>query len=143
MLPVDAILADGVRGAPDLGAVASLDEARGRLTILLWSYHDVAGGYDDRRAVEVRLLGLPDVRADTRWIERAIDETSGNAYTAWLAMGSPQPPAASQIARLHAAAEMKPARRHLVVGRDRAARLTVTLPRHSVKLIELDLPPAP
>ena len=34
MIPVDAIIADSVRGEPDLGVVASIDDARSRLTIL-------------------------------------------------------------------------------------------------------------
>jgi xylan 1,4-beta-xylosidase len=66
-----------------------------------------------------------------------VDEHGGNSYSAWLAMGSPQPPSPEQIAELHAAAEM-PARRHdLVVDARGTARLDVTLPRQSVKLIEV------
>jgi xylan 1,4-beta-xylosidase len=143
MLPVDAILAHGVRGEPDLGAVATVDESRRRLTVLLWSYHDVAGGHDDRRVVELRIRGLPEVPPDTRWLERTIDETSGNAYTAWLAMGSPPAPSADQVARLHAAAEMKVERHDIEVGPDGTARLAVTLPRQSVKLIDVVLRRAP
>jgi xylan 1,4-beta-xylosidase len=142
MLPVDAILADGVRGEPDLGAVASVDDGGRRLAILLWSYHDVAGGHDDRRDVELRIRGLPEAAA-TEWLERTIDETSGNAYTAWLAMGSPQPPNPEQVARLHAAAEMKVERHDLEVGPDGTLRLAVTLPRQSVKLIDVVLRRAP
>ena len=141
MLPVDAIIADGVRGEPDLAAVAAIDDARTRLAILLWNYHDVAGGYGDRRVLELRIRGLPGLAPGSQWLERTIDETSGNAYTAWLAMGSPQPPSADAIAELHAAAEMKVARHHLAVAPDGAARLAVSLPRQSVKLVEIVLRP--
>jgi xylan 1,4-beta-xylosidase len=141
MLPVDAIIADGVRGEPDLGAVAAIDDARTRLAILLWNYHDVAGGYGDRRVLELRIRGLPGLAPGSQWLERTIDETSGNAYTAWLAMGSPQPPSADAIAELHAAAEMKVARHHLAVAPDGTARLAVSLPRQSVKLVEIVLRP--
>jgi xylan 1,4-beta-xylosidase len=143
MLPVDAIIADSVRGEPDLGAVASIDAALTRLTILLWSYHDVAGGEGPRRDVELRIEGLPGAGSGARWLERTIDETSGNAYTAWLAMGSPQSPRADQIGALHAAAQMKATRRDLAVATDGTARLGVSLPRQSVKLLEILLRAAP
>jgi xylan 1,4-beta-xylosidase len=143
MVPLDAIIEDGVRGEPDLGVVASIDEARQRLTILLWSYHDVAGGHDDRRDVELRIEGLPDSAPGARWLEHTIDEASGNAYTAWLAMGSPQPPTADQVAALHAAAEMKTAPLLPTTVADGTARLVVSLPRHSVKLVEIVLRPGP
>jgi xylan 1,4-beta-xylosidase len=140
MIPVDAIIADSVRGEPDLGVVASIDEARSRLTIVMWNYHDVAGGYDVRRDVDLRLTGLPGGGDGAHAVEFTIDEVSGNAYTAWLAMGSPQPPTADQIARLHAAAKMPAVRRELTATPAGNAQLKVTLPRQSVKLIEIVLP---
>jgi len=137
MIPTDTIIAEGVRGEPDLGTLASVDGEGKRLTILLWSYHDVAGSYDDRRVVELGLNGLPRPGPGAHWLETTVDEHGGNSYSAWLAMGSPQPPSPEQIAELHAAAEM-PARRHdLVVDARGTARLDVTLPRQSVKLIEV------
>jgi xylan 1,4-beta-xylosidase len=146
MIPVDAIIADGVRGEPDIGVVASIDEARARLTILLWNYHDVAGGYDDRRDIQLTLASLPDAGKGARAVEYTIDEKSGNAYAAWLAMGSPQTPTAGQIAKLHAAAKMRAVPRSLTKISAGNAQLNVTLPRQSVKLIEIALaakaPPA-
>lgn len=137
MLPVDAIIADSVRGEPDLGAVGSVGEERA--TVLLWNYHDVAGGYEHRREVEVRIEGLPVRSKNVMCNEYAIDETAGNAYTAWVAMGSPQQPTSEQVAQLHAAAEMKPVRRTLAVDEDGVAQLEVTLPRQSVTLLEIEL----
>ena len=61
MIPVDAIISESVRHEPDVGAEASIDA--NRVTILLWNYHDVSGGYDDRREVELLLKGLPNVPA--------------------------------------------------------------------------------
>ncbi|MEO8064443.1 MAG: beta-xylosidase [Pseudomonadota bacterium] len=139
MIPVDAIIAASVRGESDLGAVASLDDARSRLTVLLWNYHDVAGGYDNRREVQLTLVGLPRGGRGIRAVEYSIDEHSGNAYTAWLEMGSPQSPTAAQIARLHAAATIHPVARNLKRTPAGEARLELTLPRQSVKLIEIVL----
>ncbi len=139
MIPVDKIIAESVRGDPDLGVVASIDDARERLTVLLWSYHDVAGGSNDTRDVQVTFGGLPERRDAVRAVEYTIDEVSGNAYTAWLAMGSPQPPSTDQIEKLHAAAEMRPLQRELTVSSKGSVQLNVTLPRQSVKLIEITL----
>jgi xylan 1,4-beta-xylosidase len=139
MIPVDAIIANSVRGEPDIGVVASIDEARSRLTILVWNYHDVAGGYEDRRDVQLTLTGLKSGGNGAQLLEQSIDEVSGNAYTAWLAMGSPQAPTAEQVARLHAAAKMRAVPRTLTSTPEGNARLNLTMPRQSVKLIEISL----
>jgi xylan 1,4-beta-xylosidase len=138
MIPVDTLIADGVRGEPDIGAIASLDEAKSRLTVLLWNYHDVAGGYEDRRSVQLTLTGLPRSAKRARAAEYSIDENSGNSYTAWLAMGAPQAPTAAQIAKLHAASKMRTVARDLTSTATGNAELAVVLPRQSVKLIEID-----
>jgi len=143
MIPVDAIIAESVRGEPDLGVVASIDNQRARLTILLWNYHDVAGGYDGRRDIELHLSGLPAVAPDAYQLEYTIDENSGNAFPAWLAMGSPQPPNTEQVAALHMAAAMRIVRRDFATAHDGTASLAVSLPRQSVKLIEIILRPPP
>ena len=142
MIPVDAIIAGGVRGEGDLGLVATLDASGTRLAILLWHYHDVAGGYDDQREIQLRLENLPGAGASRRvtWTTHAIDEYAGNAVTAWRALGSPQPPDADQIATLHAAAAMPVTRGEIEIPDDGSAQLLVTLPRQSVKLIEVALP---
>jgi xylan 1,4-beta-xylosidase len=139
MIPVDAIIANSVRGEPDLGAIASIDDAKSRLTVLLWNYHDVAGGYDDRRDVQLTISGLPGTARRARAVEYSIDETSGNSYTAWLAMGSPQAPTAEQIAKLKAAAKMRVVAHDLSRTAAGQAKLRLTLPRQSVKLLEMDL----
>jgi xylan 1,4-beta-xylosidase len=139
MLPVDAIIADSVRGEPDIGAVAATDAMQSRLTILLWNYHDTAGGQEDRRDVQLAIAGLAGKRKAVRAVEYAIDDQSGNAYTAWLAMGSPQPPSAQQIAKLHAAAKMRAEPRVFTKTSAGDWRLDLVLPRQSVKLIEIVL----
>jgi xylan 1,4-beta-xylosidase len=139
MIPVDAIIADSVRGEADIGAIASVDDARSRLTILLWNYHDVAGGHDDRRNVQLTLTGLGGAGRKARAVEYSIDEHSANAYTAWLAMGSPQPPNADQIAKLHSAARLQALPLRLTGTSAGKAQLKLVMPRQSVKLIEIDL----
>jgi xylan 1,4-beta-xylosidase len=141
MLPVDGIIADSVRGEPDLGAVAAIDTARARLAILLWNYHDVAGGYADRRTVRLTIEGLARDQKVGRTVEYSIDEHSGNAYTAWLAMGSPQSPSAEQVAKLHDAEKMRPVSRRVRKTSGAGVQMDVVMPRQSVKLIEIALQP--
>jgi xylan 1,4-beta-xylosidase len=140
MFSADAIIADSVRAEPDIGAVASIDASGWKLAILLWNYHDTAGGYEDRREVQLAITGLGGRKAG-KAVEYSIDQNAGNAYTAWLAMGSPQPPSKPQIAKLHAAAEMHPQARDIVRTATGEARISVVLPRQSVKLIEISLKP--
>jgi xylan 1,4-beta-xylosidase len=139
MIPVDAIIASSVRGEPDLGAIASTDDSKSRLTILVWNYHDVAGGSDERREIRLELTGLPVTARRARAVEYSIDELSGNAYTAWLAMGSPQSPTADQIAKLHAASRMRATPLALTWNGAAEAEVRLVMPRQSVKLIEIDL----
>lgn len=139
MAPVDAIITGSVRGEPDIGAAATFNDAKTRLSILLWNYHDVAGGYDDVRDVRLSLAGLPAGTRAMRAVELAVDEYSGNAYTAWLAMGSPQPPSVEQVAKLHAAAKMRAVPRGITRGSSGAAELRLRLPRQSVKLVEVEI----
>ena len=63
---LEAILANGVRGAPDVSALASLDGRK--LAVMAWHYHDddVAG---PEAAVELRVTGFPPAPS---WNRRAL-----------------------------------------------------------------------
>ena len=134
-VPLEQIVADGVRGPPDVGVLASRSE-NGTVDILLWHYHD-----DDvpgpAAAVSLVISGLasgPDRQARV-W---RVDHDHGNAFSAWQAMGSPANPTQQQIDRLVQAARMTA--QPLRLGpRARAGSVSLerSLPRHSVELIEL------
>src|SRR5690242_11141864 len=97
------MLKDGVRGKPDVAAIASLDQSK--LCVLLWHYHDddVPGA---TATVTLRITGLPsDVRA-ARQTHFRIDEERSNAFTAWKRIGSPQTPTAEQYALLEKAGQL-------------------------------------
>jgi xylan 1,4-beta-xylosidase len=134
-LPLERVVAESVRDAPDIGVLASRDDRR--VTILLWHYHD-----DDLpgapAAISLQVNGLP---RDGRRIECArfaIDATHSNAFTAWQQMGSPPTPSAAQHAALVAAGKL--ARSAIEPAPNVAAGqavLQLELPRHGVSLIEL------
>ena len=135
-VPLDAMLKDGVRGKPDVAALASLDQ--GKLCVLIWHYHD-----DDLPGaaahIELHLTGLPVAAREARQMHYRVDAEHSNAFTAWKRIGSPQSPTAEQYAllekagQLGALSEQEPLR---ISGG--AAELRIELPRQAVSLIVLD-----
>jgi xylan 1,4-beta-xylosidase len=131
---LEAIRDRGVREAPDVHALAARG-ARG-VSVLAWNYHD-----DDLPAaaadVELTIEGLADGRATVT--QYRIDAEHSNAYEAWKKMGSPQKPTQVQYARLERAGKLqilgRPQRLQVEKGR---LRLTFTLPRQGVSLLEIE-----
>lgn len=133
-VPLDEMLKDGVRRKPDVGAVAT--RSGKRLAVMLWHYHD-----DDlvgpSAEISLSLDGLTKSPGTVRHF--LIDETHSNAYTLWLAMGSPQNPSEAQVADLKKAgllAEVEAAPE--LVNRDGKTELSLTLRRQAVSLIVIE-----
>jgi len=133
---LDQILKDGVRGKPDVSALASLDKER--LCVLAWHYHD-----DDvpspPAAVELALSGLPVRAGAVRLQHYRIDHYHSNAFTAWQQMGSPKRPTSEQYGQLEKAGRLA------LLGEPEALRvedakvtLRFQLPRQAVSLIVLE-----
>jgi xylan 1,4-beta-xylosidase len=135
-VPLDAMLSEGVRGAPDVAALASREP--GRLSILAWHYHDddVAG---PDAAVELALQGLPAERREAKLTHYRIDERHGNAYAAWKRMGSPIAPTRPQYGELEAASGLalleEPRTVSVAAG---TLSLAFALPRQGVSLVLIE-----
>jgi xylan 1,4-beta-xylosidase len=96
---LDDLLKSGVRGKPDVSALAARDG--NRIHILAWHYHDddLSG---DPAEITLNLDGAPaGLPTLTRHL---IDESHSNGYTAWLAMDLPAAPTPAQLAELQKAA---------------------------------------
>jgi xylan 1,4-beta-xylosidase len=135
-IPLAAMVDEGVRGAPDIGTIATRT-ANGKLAILIWYYHDDDLAGPDA-AVRLNLAGLArgkNLRL-TQWL---VDESHANAFSAWKAMGSPQSPDAAQYAVLEKASQLAPTGpvRTVTVDSGRAS-VDVTLRRQGVALLVLD-----
>ena len=123
----------GVRGQPDISALASRD-ARS-VAVLVWNYHDdnlPAPAAEVTLTIEGLRNGRPTVT------HYRVDQDHSNAYTVWQSMGSPPHPSPAQHARLEKAGQLQmliPPRREVVTN----GRMTVTftLPRQGVSLIKL------
>jgi xylan 1,4-beta-xylosidase len=133
-LTVEDIRDKGVRGAPDISALAARSVRSA--TVLVWNYHD-----DDLPApdapITLTVAGLPAGRATVTHFR--IDETHSNSYSAWQKMGSPQKPTPAQYAALERASELQPLRpaRPVTIGQDGRLTETFELPRKSVSFVKV------
>jgi len=132
---VEGIRKSGVRAAPDVSALAALDNKT--LTALVWHYHDDDIPGPDA-AVALTLNGLPHTGAATLTQFR-IDDAHSNAFTAWKAMGSPATPTSEQYKALEKAGLLArlgtPEKVHAANG---TLATHLTLPRQSVALLVLE-----
>ena len=129
------MLRDGVRGEPDVGAMASLDG--GRLCVLVWHYHDddVAGA---DAAVEIEVEGLDEADGDLSVKHYRVDETHSHAFTAWKAMGSPAKPTAEQYAALEKAGRLAAPEVSEANVQEGQATIKFALPRKGVALLVME-----
>lgn len=134
-LALDTVMRDGVRGAADVGSVASLEG--NSLAVLVWHYHDDDLPGPDA-SIRLRLRRLPRAFAQGAVLTHyRIDAGHSNSFAAWRAMGSPLAPTNEQRATLIAAAKLatvdaKPTR---LPARGGSTDLAFNLPRQGVTLI--------
>jgi xylan 1,4-beta-xylosidase len=102
-LDAQTILKSGVRGRPDVSALASLD--KNRLVVLAWHYHDDDVPGPDAQ-VDLALDNLPLANGDATMTRYEIDADHSNSYGAWLRMGSPRPLSDGQYSELERAGEL-------------------------------------
>jgi xylan 1,4-beta-xylosidase len=136
-VPLETMLKQGVRGAPDVGALASRDAKR--VTVMVWHYHDddVAG---PAAAVDFEIDGLPASLAKVRSTHYRIDRAHSNAYAVWQEMGSPVAPKQAQYDRMKKASDLAilaESPEQVPVARGEA-KLHFTLPRQGVSLLVLE-----
>ncbi len=134
-LDAHTILKSGVRGNPDVSALASLD--KNKLAILVWHYHDDDVPGPDAN-VKLTLDHLPFANADVKLAHYRVDAGHSNSYEEWLKMGSPLPLSDRQYAELEKAGqltELEPQKNmHLKKGK---LDLNFALPRQAVSLLVL------
>jgi len=131
---LDDILKNGVRAAPDVSVLAT--RAGSRINVLVLHYHD-----DDvpgpAAAVTLALDGLAPSTGELRLTHYSVDHDHSNAFTAWLAMGSPAKPTPEQYAQLEAAGKLGTVSEtpgSVAVDHGQAT-FSFTLPRQGVALL--------
>jgi xylan 1,4-beta-xylosidase len=132
---LDAILKDGVRGKPDIDALASRSEHE--VSVMTWNYHDNDVPAPDS-PVRLTISGMPAAAQRVLVKRYQIDRDHSNAYTVWKEMGSPQNPTPEQYARLEAAGQLQLLTSpEWVSGKDGKVELSFSLPRQAVSLIQV------
>ncbi len=134
-VPLDQLRDSGVRASADVDALAT--RAEHEAAVMVWNYHDAEQTAPPTQ-VEVTVSGLPrDVRR-VHLQQFRIDDAHSNAYTVWLAMGSPQHPTAAQQAQLEASAGLHFLNPSMLVESSHGTLvLPVNLPRESVSLLRM------
>jgi xylan 1,4-beta-xylosidase len=134
-VPLDEMMKNGVRQAPDVSALAGLDGKR--LCAMVWHYHDDDLPGPDA-AVDVALRGLPAGVGEARLLQYRVDQDHGNAYNVWKSLGAPQQPTPNEYVQLEKAGQLQ------VVGEPETVRVKdgetvvkLTLPRQAVALLVL------
>jgi xylan 1,4-beta-xylosidase len=136
-VPLDTLLRSGVRGRPDVSALASLDGKR--LCVLVWHYHDDDVTGPDA-AVTLSFGGMPAGARQMKLVEYRVDAEHSNAFAVWQKMGRPQPPSARQAAQLEKAGQLETTGKARTVKIESGnAEVQVNLPRQAVELLEFDL----
>jgi xylan 1,4-beta-xylosidase len=133
-IPLEQIVAEGVRGETDVGTLATRTP-QGGVAVLLWNYHDDDLPGPDA-AIRLTLKGVKGKsdRSANLW---RVDEANGNAFAAWKKMGSPQSPNATQYQELEKASELLPQPLEPQSARG-SLQFDVAVPRQGVALIVLD-----
>jgi xylan 1,4-beta-xylosidase len=131
---LDAILKEGVRGKPDIDALAA--RAEREVSVMTWNYHDNDAPAPDS-AARLTISGLPAAAQRVLVKHYRIDRDHSNAYTVWKEMGSPQNPTPEQYARLEAAGQLQLLTSPEWIGvKNGQVELNFALPRQAVSLIQ-------
>jgi xylan 1,4-beta-xylosidase len=134
-VPLDTMLKDGVRGSPNLDALAVRSERE--ISIMTWNYHD-----DDvpgpTASLRLSIVGVPAGAKRVLLRHYRIDRTHSNAYTGWKDMGSPQNPTPEQYARLESAGQLQLLESPRWISADGGnVELSFTLGSQAVSLVQL------
>jgi xylan 1,4-beta-xylosidase len=134
-LPTNSVVLDGIRGKPDVNAVAT--RKGHEVAVFLWNYHD-----DDLPSaaspIDLVIDGLPPNLTTALTEHFRIDASHSNAFEAWKQLGSPEQPSDAQYQQLQNAGQLQllnspswtPVERGTVL-------LQFALPRQGLSLVRL------
>ncbi len=135
--PLDEMLKEGVRGRPDVAAIACRDGDT--LRVMAWHYHD-----DDQPgpAADVTLTVADWKPGPAAPAHFRIDGDHSNAFTLWQRMGSPQAPTAEQRAELERRCGLEAGEPPAVRAEGDGLVVSFPLPRAGISLLEWRAAPA-
>ncbi len=134
-LSLDAIRDAGVRAAPDVDGLATVNGSKAM--VMVWNYQDTIA-QDPAKAASVVVRGLPAGVKQVKVREWVLDGSHSNAYTVWQQMGSPAQLTAEQTTKLEAAGQLQEVGgAKSVAVTDGSVRMERTLEGESVSLYEV------
>jgi xylan 1,4-beta-xylosidase len=135
VIPLNTLVGTGVRNAPDVDGLATRDTHSA--AVLMWNYHD-ENKTRPAAPVTVTVKGIPAGLHRVLLEQFRVDDTHSNAYTAWLAMDSPQHPSDEQQAQLKAAGRLvMPGSPQWLDVHDGKVVIAAILPLESVSLMRM------
>jgi len=105
-LPRQEIVRTGVRGQPDIDAIATRKDEHRETEILVWNYHDDDVAFPDA-PIDLVIEGLPANAKRAMVEEFRVDSSHSNAFAVWKAMGSPSSPSESEYDRLQGGSHLQ------------------------------------
>ena len=134
-LPIEQIVAAGVRQQPDIRAIATRHGQQ--VAVMIWNYHDEDVDVP-AAAVDLAISGLTESARVGLLEHFRIDRHHSNAFSAWKEMGFPQSPSTEQFEELQRAAQLQLLTSPSWIPIEhRAAQLQFTLPRQGVSLLRV------
>ena len=132
----EQVVSDGVRGNPDIRAMATRSDHG--IAILVWNYHD-----DDMpvqpASIALTVDALPTSAQHALLQHFRIDSDHSNAFAVWKAMGAPQSPTPGQREQLEAAGQLQQlASPKWVDVQDGKLTINFEIPREALSLVKLE-----
>jgi xylan 1,4-beta-xylosidase len=134
-VPVEEMLQSGVRGRPDVDAIAARHDRE--ITVLVWNYQD-----DDVAApaspIDLAITGIPDAAKTVLLEDFRVDASHSNSFAEWQNMNSPAHPSVEQQKRLEDAGQLQEmASPRWVAVKEGHVNLNFALPRQGLSLIRI------
>lgn len=135
---LESVVTGSIRDNSDVGVLASIDSETSTMAVMIWNYHDDDLPKPDAQISFAVSNAFPGCKV-LKMTHYRIDQSHSNAYSAWLAMGSPQNPTVQQIKALKSAAELQMLSEPTTVQVNGGkVALQFDLPIHSISLLILE-----
>jgi len=134
-LPSEDVVHSGVRGSPDINAIATRKQRE--VEVLVWNYHDDDVPYP-AASIDLVITNLPAEIKRGLMEHFRVDADHSDAYSVWQAMASPDSLTTSQSEELQSAGQLHLLTSPAWVDIDKGAfRARFELPRQGLSLIRL------
>lgn len=133
-ISLETLVDESVRSAPEIDALATYDDET--LRILVWHYHDDLVEAAPRH-VSLNVTLPESFEKGVAVKHERVDNTHGNAFTSWEALGRPASPTESELEQLREAMNSMEFEPEKVLVSEGPLSIEFDLPRFGVSLLTL------